>query len=96
MHEFRLFIADLKKNPLSTMLGASIVAIGYLAFFIKAEIAHHAEQMEAARRELVDTERRCAQEIDAIRKEQNADFRIAVERQTKIEERLARLTKKGK
>jgi uncharacterized protein involved in exopolysaccharide biosynthesis len=96
MHEFRLFIADLKKNPLSTMLGAAIVAIGYLVIFIKAEIAHHSEQMEAARRELVDTERRCAQEIDAIRKEQNSDLRVAIDRQTKIEERLARLTKKGK
>ena len=78
------------------MLGASIVAIGYLVVYIKAEAAHHSEQIEAARRELVDTERRCALEIDAIRKEQNADLRVAIERQTKIEERLARLTKKKK
>ena len=56
-------------------------------------IYQHDQTLEAAKRELIDTERRCSLEIDAIRKEQIKEAKEAAERQTKIEREIRSLIK---
>ena len=53
----------------------------------------HETTLEAAKRELIDTERRCGLEIDAIRKEQIKEAKEAAERQTIIEREIRSLIK---
>jgi hypothetical protein len=89
----KFFLAELKKNPLSTITGVSIIAIVYLVLYIKTMIYQHDQTLEAAKRELIDTERRCSLEIDAIRKEQIQEAKEAAERQTKIEREIRSLIK---
>lgn len=93
MNEIKIFIAELRKNPLSTITGVSIAAIVYLCLYIKTMIYQHDQTLEAAKRELIDTERRCSLEIDAIRKEQIQEAKEAAERQTKIEREIRSLIK---
>ena len=94
MNEIKIFFAELKKNPLSTITGVSILAIAYLLFHVKTMTATHDKAIEAAKRELIDTERRCGLEIDAIRKEQILEAREAAQRQTKIEAEIKALIKR--
>lgn len=94
MNEIKIFLAELKKNPLSTITGVSIAAIVYLSLYIKTMTATHDKAIEAAKRELIDTERRCGLEIDAIRKEQIFEAREAAQRQTKIEAEIKSLIKR--
>lgn len=93
MNELKVFLAELKKNPLTTITGVSITAIVYLSLYIKTMIHTHDQTLEAAKRELIDTERRCSLEIDAIRKEQIKEAKEAAERQTKIEREIRSLIK---
>lgn len=93
MNELKYLIAELRKNPLSTMLAACIGGIVILCLYIKAQEVQHGTELEAAKRELIDTERRCGLEIDAIRKEQLLESREAAERQTIIEAEIRRLIK---
>jgi hypothetical protein len=93
MNEIKNLIVELRKNPLSTMLAVCIAAIGILCLYIKAEAKQHGAALDSAKRELIDTERRCGLEIDAIRKEQLLESREAAERQTIIEAEIRRLIK---
>lgn len=93
MNEIKIFLAELKKNPLSTITGVSMIAIVYLVLYIKTMTRAHETTLEAAKRELIDTERRCGLEIDAIRKEQLLEAREAAERQTKIEREIRSIIK---
>ena len=96
MNEIKVLLAELRKNPLSTITGACIVAIVYLSLHIKAMTAVHDNSIEAAKRELINTERRCGLEIDAIRKEQLQEAKEAAERQTRIEIEIRSLIKHRK
>jgi len=93
MNEIKLLLAELKKNPLSTITGVCIVAIVYLSLYVKNQAAAYDRMIEAAKRELIDTERRCGLEIDAIRKEQIQEAKEAAERQTIIEREIRSLIK---
>jgi hypothetical protein len=94
MNEIKALIAELRKNPLSSITALCIATIAYLAMYIKDISQAHSKEIEAAKREIIDTERRCALELDAVRKEQifSAD-KEAAERQTKIENEIRKLLK---
>ena len=94
MNEIKVLLAELKKNPLSTITGLLIAAIVYLSLYVKNQAAGYETTIEAAKRELIDTERRCGLEIDAIRKEQIKEAKDAAERQTKIELQIRELIKR--
>jgi hypothetical protein len=89
----KFFFAELKKNPLSTITGICILAIVYLSLYVKNQAANYEKTIEAAKRELIDTERRCGLEIDAIRKEQIQAAIEAAKRQTIIEREIRSLIK---
>jgi len=93
MNEIKVLLAELKKNPLSTITGVCIVAIVYLSLYVKNQAAGYDRMIEAAKRELIDTERRCGLEIDLIRKEQIKEAKEAAERQTIIEREIRSLIK---
>ena len=91
MNEIKILIGELKKNPLSTITGLCIAFVVFLSLYIKSMTAQHSHDMEAAKREIINTERRSALEIDLIRKEQIKEARDAAERQTKIEQEIRQL-----
>ena len=94
MNEIKALIALLRKNPLSTITVLCIVTIAYLGLYIKDISAEYQIKIEAAKREIIDIERRCAIEIDAVRKEQLLEAKQASERQSKIEIEINKLIKK--
>jgi hypothetical protein len=94
MKEIKALIDLLRKNPLSTITVLCIVTIAYLGLYIKDISAEYQIKIEAAKREIIDIERRCAIEIDAVRKEQLLEAKQASERQSKIEIEINKLIKK--
>lgn len=94
MNEIKALIDLLRKNPLSTITVLCIVTIAYLGLYIKDISAEYQIKIEAAKREIIDIERRCAIEIDAVRKEQLLEAKQASERQSKIEIEINKLMKK--
>ncbi len=94
MNEIKALIDLLRKNPLSTITVLCIVTIAYLGLYIKDISAEYQIKIEAAKREIIDIERRCAIEIDAVRKEQLLEAKQASERQSKIEIEINKLIKK--
>jgi hypothetical protein len=94
MKEIKALIDLLRKNPLSTITVLCIVTIAYLGLYIKDISAEYQIKIEAAKREIIDIERRCAIEIDAVRKEQLFEAKQASERQSKIEIEINKLIKK--
>lgn len=93
IENIKFFLAELKKNPLSTITGVSMIAIVCLVLYIKTMTKAHETTLEEAKRELINTERRCSLEIDAIRKEQIKEAKEAAERQTIIEREIRSLIK---
>jgi hypothetical protein len=93
MKEIKALIDLLRKNPLAAITGLCIVTIAYLGLYIKETSAEYQIKIEAAKREIIDTERRCAIEIDAVRKEQLLEAKNAADRQSKIEIEIEKLIK---
>ena len=94
MNEFRIFLRELKKNPLTTMMGVSIAAIIYLCLYIKQDKERDNAVERGFRTELVECETRHAKEMRAVLEAANADLRSAAERQSKIEAEIRRLAKR--
>lgn len=95
MDYIKALIAELKANPLATFSGLMVAAIVYLVLMLIAVQRRMDDLQTAYRAEVVATERRCSQEIDAIRKEQYQELRAAGERQSKIEAEIRRIKKRN-
>lgn len=91
MEYFKALVGELRNNPMATFCALMVATIVYLVMFIAAQQKRMDDLQTAYRVEMNATERRCAQEIDQIRKEQFAELRAASERQAEIERQIRKI-----
>jgi membrane protein required for beta-lactamase induction len=84
------------RNIIYSVLGLLVAAIASLAWFSAKMVSEVSDVREAAKQEVLAAERRCAAEIDSIRREQIAEVKASLERQRKIEQYLEIVKNKRK
>ncbi len=94
MQELKTLILEFKKNPLPTFCGLLVAAVVYLVFML-LEAQNRIDRLgESYRLEIVATEKRCAKEMDDLRKEQISIIQAALDAQKNINERIRSLKKR--
>lgn len=93
---FLMMLDGFSKKPLPAICAILIATVAYLALYIADKQVHYDALELKHRTELVETERRCAMDIDNLRKEQLAIIQAALDAQKKINERIERRANRRK
>lgn len=96
LQELKTLAEFMRRSPLATFCTLLVGAVVYLVMFIIRQDVKHEALEVAYRTEIVATEKRCASEKDALRKEHIALLEAALRAQEKINERLNAAQKRRK